>query len=382
MSLEQYFIAQFNATPAFVARAPGRLEFIGNHLDYNGGPVLGAAIDRYVSVAVAPRNDRRIILASESQPVRVESSLDAIVPVQGATSWGNYPLGMLKVMRDAGLEAPHGFNLAVANNLPIGAGLSSSAAIELATGLALAALYRHPLDRKQLAFLGRAAENSFVGMPCGILDQGSSAFGKAGALVLIDCATNDFSTRPMPESTHFWVFNTLKKHTLIDSFYATRNKECMESLAILRRVVPKLANLAAATEEQVEAAREALGGTRFKRALHVVRETARVRDTLAALDMQDIGRVGHNLVASHDSSRELFENSCEELDFLVGRVVQMPGVFGARLSGGGFGGAIMALTDSSFTADAARQLVEDYRAKFGNAPTIFCSRTGDGAALL
>ena len=198
MSLEQYFIAQFNATPAFVARAPGRLEFIGNHLDYNGGPVLGAAIDRYVSVAVAPRNDRRIILASESQPVRVESSLDAIVPVQGATSWGNYPLGMLKVMRDAGLEAPHGFNLAVANNLPIGAGLSSSAAIELATGLALAALYRHPLDRKQLAFLGRAAENSFVGMPCGILDQGSSAFGKAGALVLIDCATNDFSTPSKP----------------------------------------------------------------------------------------------------------------------------------------------------------------------------------------
>ncbi|MDR2512364.1 MAG: galactokinase [Puniceicoccales bacterium] len=382
MSIEQYFAAQFNTAPAFVARAPGRLEFIGNHLDYNGGLVLGAAIDRYVTVAVAPRADRRIVLASESQPVRVENSLDALAPAKGATSWGNYPLGMLKVMRDAGLEVSHGFNLAVSNDLPIGAGLSSSAAIELATGLALGALYHYSLDRRQLAFLGRAAENNFVGMPCGILDQGSSAFGKAGSLVLIDCATNDFSTRPMPGGTHFWVFNTLKKHTLIDSFYAARNRECMESLAILRQTAPSLANLATATEEQVKVAREDLGETRFKRALHVVREMARVRDTLAALDAQDTARVGRNLTASHGSSRELFENSCEELDFLVARVVGMPGVFGARLSGGGFGGAAMALTDGSFSADAAGQLLKDYRAKFGNVPTIFSSRTGDGAALL
>ncbi|MDR2429875.1 MAG: galactokinase [Puniceicoccales bacterium] len=381
-SIQDYFHTQFNAAPAVIARAPGRLEFIGNHLDYNGGPVLGAAIDRYVSVAVAARADERVVLVSEAQEDRVETSLEIISPASGATSWGNYPLGMLKVMRDAGMRARHGFNLAVSNDLPIGAGLSSSAAIELATGYALAALYGFAIDRKGIAMLGRAAENTFVGMPCGILDQGCSAFGKAGALVLIDCAVNDFSTRPLPAGTHFWVFNTQKKHALIDSFYATRNRECMESAEILRRADAALPNLAAATEAQVEVARDALGLARYKRALHVVRETARVRDTLEALDRGDARRTGANLTASHESSRTLFENSCGELDFLVERVTALPGVFGARLSGGGFGGAVMAFTDSSFSREAAGRLVADYAARFGNAPAIFHAQTGDGAGVL
>ncbi|MDR2862501.1 MAG: galactokinase [Puniceicoccales bacterium] len=382
MSVQSYFLSQFNTAPTFSAIAPGRLEFIGNHLDYNGGPVLGSAIDRYVTVAISPRDDNRVVLVSEAQSERVEATLDGIVPLKGAASWGNYPLGMFSVMRDAGLRATHGFNLAVANDLPIGAGLSSSAAIELASGYALSALYGFPVDRKSIAILGRAAENTFVGMPCGILDQGCSSFGKAGALVLIDCTKNEFSTRPMPVGTHFWVFNTQKKHALIDSFYATRNKECMESAAILKSANPALANLSVATEAEVEAAADALGPVRHKRALHVVRETARVLDTLEALVAGDTARVGKNLTASHESSRTLFENSCEELDFLVGLVTALPGVFGARLSGGGFGGAVMALTDGTFTAAAADRLAAAYAAKFGKPPAIFHTRTGDGAALL
>ncbi|MDR2844722.1 MAG: hypothetical protein LBV28_01370, partial [Puniceicoccales bacterium] len=215
----------------------------------------------------------------------------------------------------------------------------------------------------------------------GILDQGCSAFGKAGALVLIDCTKNDFSTRPMPDGTHFWVFNTQKKHALIDSFYSTRNKECMESAEILKRANPALANLASATEHEVEAAGAVLGAERLKRALHVVRETARVRDTLVALDAGDVVRVGKNLTASHESSRTLFENSCEELDFLVEHVTAMPGVFGARLSGGGFGGAVMALTDGTFNVKAADALVSAYAARFGQSPSIFHAKTGDGAGL-
>ena len=382
MLITDQFKEKFGQNPAFVARAPGRLEFIGNHLDYNGGPVLGAAIDRYVTVAIGPRSDDRIVLVSDAQEVRVEIALGAVVPLSGDVSWGNYPLGMLKVMGDAGMPVPHGFNLLVTNDLPIGAGLSSSAAIELATGYALSALYQYPVSRKQVAIFGRAAENTFVGMPCGILDQGCSAFGQAGSLVLIDCAKNEFSTRAMPDGTHFWVFNTHKKHALIDSFYATRNKECMEATAILQGKNPALANLASATEVDLEAAKTELGAERSKRALHVVRETARVRDTLAALAAGDTARIGKNLTASHESSRDLFENSCEELDFLVAHVTKMSGVFGARLSGGGFGGAVMALTDGSFTADAAKQLVADYAAKFGNQPSIFHAKTGAGAGLL
>lgn len=382
MLITTQFKEKFGQNPAFIARAPGRLEFIGNHLDYNGGPVLGAAIDRYVTVAIGPREDSRIVLVSDAQEVRVEIALESVVPLSGDVSWGNYPLGMLKVMRDAGMPVAKGFNLLVTNDLPIGAGLSSSAAIELATGYALSALYQYPVDRKQMAIFGRAAENTFVGMPCGILDQGCSAFGEAGSLVLIDCTKNEFSTRAMPDGTHFWVFNTQKKHALIDSFYATRNKECMEATAILQKRNPALANLASATEAELESAKEELGGERYKRALHVVRETARVRDTLEALADGDTARIGKNLTASHESSRDLFENSCEELDFLVADVTKMPGVFGARLSGGGFGGAVMALTDGSFTAEAAKQLVADYAAKFGNAPSIFHAKTGAGAGLL
>ena len=382
MLIDTLFKEKFGQAPAFIARAPGRLEFVGNHLDYNGGPVLGAAIDRYVTVAVAARADRRIVLVSDAQEVRVEITLDEVVPLQGDVSWGNYPLGMLKVMQEAGMQVNNGFDLLVTNDLPIGAGLSSSAAIELATGYALAALYQFAVDRKQMAIFGRAAENTFVGMPCGILDQGCSAFGKAGSLVLIDCTKNEFSTQLMPEGTHFWVFNTQKKHALIDSFYATRNKECMEATEILKGKNPGLENLATATEAELESAKNELEADRYKRALHVVRETARVRDTLSALAAGDTARIGKNLTASHESSRDLFENSCEELDFLVAHVTKMPGVFGARLSGGGFGGAVMALTDGSFTAEAAAKLVEDYASKFGNQPTIFHAKTGDGAGLL
>jgi galactokinase len=381
-TIQEYYASRFNAAPAVTARAPGRLEFIGNHLDYNGGPVLGAAIDRYVTVAAALRDDDKIVLVSEAQTAAVETTLNAVVPATGPASWGNYPLGMLKVLRDAGMRVERGFNLAVANDLPIGAGMSSSAAIELATGYALSALYGFPVDRKSIAVFGRAAENTFVGMPCGILDQGCSSFGKAGSLVLIDCTNNEFDTRPMPDGTHFWVFNTQKKHALIDSFYATRNKECMESTAILKHSNPGLVNLSHATEAQIEAAAAELGTDRRKRALHVVRETARVRETLAALDAKDTARVGRALTASHESSRDLFENSCEELDFLVEHVVKMSGVFGARLSGGGFGGAVMALTDGSFSSKLADKLVEDYTAKFGQSPTIFHARTGDGATRL
>jgi len=380
--MKAFFSARFGIEPTVIARAPGRLEFIGNHLDYNGGPVLGAAIDKYVTVAVAPRSDRKIALVSQSMKEAVELTIDEVAPVTGENAWVNYPLGMLAVMRDAGMVVKHGFDLAVTNDLPMGAGLSSSAAIELATGYALATLFGFKADTKTMAELGRKAENTFVGMPCGILDQGCSAFGKAEHLVFIDCAVNAFSNVPMPAGTHFHVFNTQKKHALIDSYYSTRHKECMEAFAILKQANPALANLAAATEAEVVAARAELGPDRLHRALHVVRETARVNDSVAALKAGDIARVGRNLTASHHSSRDWFGNSCDELDFLVSEVTAMPGVYGARLSGGGFGGAIMALTDGSFTAEAAHKVIADYELKFGHKPTLFHTKTGDGAGVV
>jgi len=378
--MRAFFQEQFGRPPAIIARAPGRLEFIGNHLDYNGGPVLGAAIDRGVRVAVAPRTDTTVRLVSQAQKNLVELDLAQVRPVQGTDGWVNYPLGMLSVLRDDGMAAAHGFDIAVTNDLPMGAGLSSSAAIELATGYALAALYRHPLDRKRMAELGRKAENTFVGMPCGILDQGCSAFGRKDHLVAIDCATNTFSNVPMPAGLRFWVLNTQKKHALIDSLYATRHRECMDALAILRRHRADLRDLASADESLLGAAGD-LRGDLLARARHVVGETARVRDTHLALAAGDAARVGRNLTASHASSRDLFGNSCEELDFLVEHAVGLPGVLGARLTGGGFGGACMALCDARFGEAQANGLADAYAARFGHRPTIFTAATGDGAAV-
>lgn len=377
--MRAFFQEQFGRPPAVVARAPGRLEFIGNHLDYNGGPVLGAAIDRGVRVAVAPRDDATIRLVSQSQKNLVELRLDQVRPVQGTDGWVSYPLGMLSVLREDGMAVAHGFDIAVTNDLPMGAGLSSSAAIELATGYALAALYRHPVERKRMAELGRKAENTFVGMPCGILDQGCSAFGRKDHLVAIDCATNTFSNVPMPAGLRFWVLNTQKKHALIDSLYATRHRECMDALAALRVRRPDLRDLASADDALLSAA--GLGGDLLLRARHVVGETARVRDTHLALAAGDAARVGRNLTASHASSRDLFGNSCEELDFLVDHAVRLPGVLGARLTGGGFGGACMALCDSRFGEPGAHALADAYAARFGHRPTIFTAATGDGAAV-
>jgi galactokinase len=378
--MKAFFQEQFGRPATVIARAPGRLEFIGNHLDYNGGPVLGAAIDRGVHVAIAPRTDKVIRLISQSQKNLVELNLDQVQPVQGTDGWVNYPLGMLKVLRDEGMSVSHGFDLAVTNDLPMGAGLSSSAAIELAAGYALSSLYNYSVDRKRMAELGRLAENTFVGMPCGILDQGCSAFGKKDHLVAIDCATNTFSNVPMPKGLRFWVLNTQKKHALIDSLYATRHRECMEAFAVLRSKKPSLRDLASADSDLLLSS--GLDGDLLKRARHVVEETARVRDTHAALAAKDVVRVGQNLTASHASSRDLFGNSCDELDFLVKHAVGCPGVLGARLTGGGFGGACMALCDSLFGEKEAHGLADAYARKFGHRPTIFTAATGDGAAVV
>jgi galactokinase len=358
------------------------LEFIGNHVDYNRGPVIGAAIDRGIEAAAAPRSDRRIRVFSEQFPEIVEAHLDHLAPLTGAPSWANYPLGVAWSLAKNGCVFPSGFDLAFAADLPVGSGLSSSAAIELATAIALGALFRFRPDKATLARWCRQAENDFVGMPCGILDQGVSAFGRAGRLVMIDCRAETFSTLPLPESVHFWVFNTGKKHALLDSLYAARRRECEAAFAVLHDFYPKTECLADVPSADVLQHEADLPPAQFQRALHVTQEVERVRQTALALERGDLVAMGRLLIASHRSSRELFENSCAELDFLVEHLVHLPGVLGARLSGGGFGGAVMAVTEPRFQAADAAPVAAAYAKKFGHAPAVFDTRTGDGARVL
>jgi galactokinase len=376
------FQQQFGHAPTVVGYAPGRLEFIGNHVDYNGGLVIGATIDRGVQAAAGRRSDRRIRVFSPAYGTAVETDLDGLEPLSGSAAWANYPLGVAWSLQKNGGPFPVGFDLAISGDLPAGAGLSSSAALELAAGVALRELFGLKIEPVNLARWCRQAENEFVGMPCGILDQGVSMFGQAGRLVLIDCQAETFSTVPVPESARFWVFNTGAKHALLDSLYAARRRECEAALGVLKRHHPHATLLAEISSAEVERYHTELTPDQFKRALHVTREIERVRGTVAALEKGDLAAVGRLLRASHQSSRELFENSCPELDFLVDHLVKLPGVYGARLTGGGFGGAVMALTTPEFTAAVAQPVTTAYTKQFGHEPVVFSARTGPGARVM
>ena len=372
------FQQTYGVAPTVVARAPGRVEFIGNHTDYNGGPVLGAAIDRHVWVALAPRPDGRRRFRSDQHEGEVTLASSAMGKNSGPASWVNYPLGVLAVLPEFGLPAPPGFDFLAMSDLPAGAGLSSSAAIELASALVFLAAAGEPsVPPMTLAQIGRRAENQFVGVPCGLLDQGVSAFGQPDRLVLIDCATPSFRTVPLPADARFWLFNTPTGHALADGLYAARHRECMAAAQLLG--VDRLADL---TPAEFELKQSVLTGAPARRARHVIGEIARVGAAVEALRTGNLAAVGALLTASHRSSQRWFENSTAGLDFLVDALTASPHVHGARLTGGGFGGAVLALTSGDFSAADAGRVAEDYAEKFGSPPDILPVRTGAGAGLV
>ena len=376
-ALLETFRTTYGRAPEIIARAPGRIEFIGNHTDYNGGTVLGAAIDRGVWVGLARRDDATWNFASGQKPGIVRVAVGDLAKREGAESWVNYPLGVLAALGSFSLKAPGGFDYLALSDLPLGAGLSSSAAIELSSALAYTAMTGQQPSRETLVKAARHAENHFVGVPCGILDQGVSGFGKKDHLVFIDCRGPRFETVPLPAGAHFWIFNTHTKHALVDGLYAARHRECMEAAKVLG-----VAQLVEASPALLAEKERSLQPVVAKRARHIIEEIARVDATTTALRAGDLASVGKLLTASHRSSQRLFENSTAELDFLVDALVATPHVYGSRLTGGGFGGAVMALTSGAFGETEACSVADKYAAKFGTRPDILHTQTGDGAELL
>lgn len=375
--ISSLFQKVFGRAPEVVTRAPGRIEFIGNHTDYNGGTVLGASIDRGVTVAIAKRSDGQRRFHSTHTGETIVLPKNELTKLTGAGSYTNYPQGVLAAFSAFGLKAPDGFDYLDTSDLPVGAGLSSSAAIELASGLAFLSLSGQTTSREDLVKIGKHAENNFVGVPCGILDQGVSGFGKKDHLVFIDCRGPRFDTVPLPADAHFWVFNTHTKHALVDGMYAARHKECMEAATVLGVKLLVEADLAL-----LESSKAKLSEASYKRAKHVIEEIARVDEVCKLLAKGDLSAVGKKLTASHRSSQKLFENSTAELDFLVDTLETTQNVFGARLTGGGFGGAAMAMTNSHFDEKQAKVVIEAYAAKFGGQLDVIHMQTGDGATVL
>jgi galactokinase len=376
-ALVEKFRATFNRAPEILARAPGRIEFIGNHTDYNGGIVLGAAIDRSVWVALARRDDARWNFASGQKDGVVQLKSGDFTKHTGPDSWVNYPLGVMHSLESFGLASPRAFDYLATSDLPLGAGLSSSAAIEMSSALAFTAGSDQEPSRETLVKAARHAENHFVGVPCGILDQGVSGFGQKDRLVFIDCRGPRFETVPLPPGAHFWIFNTHTKHALVDGLYAERHRECMEAARALG-----VSQLVDASPAMLAAAKGRITPTVEKRARHIIEEIARVGWAVKALHNGDLKAVGELLVASHRSSQNLFENSTPELDVLVDALVGSPHVYGARLTGGGFGGAVMALTSAEFGEDAAMRILRAYEERFGARPDILHTLTANGAELI
>jgi galactokinase len=362
------------------AASPGRIEFIGNHTDYNGGQVLGVALNLQVTAELTRRDDNALILSSRDGGGDYAGLIGSYEPCEGDRSWANYPLGVASVLASRGHHLTSGLEIRYESDLPAGAGLSSSAAIELSTLEALCAFEGIDLSGTDKVLLAQEAENTFVGVPCGMLDQAVSCYGQRDHLVRIDCATTTFSLVSLPAGLHFWIFNTNQKHSLVDSMYAQRHAECREALARLRERNPRIRHLVQAYPDDLYNIRGDAGVK--KRAEHVIRENERVLTCVQALSEGDLQTVGDLLFASHESSRDLFENSTRELDTFVEILSgqRKAGVIGARLTGGGFGGAVMALCDSVFDREAAAGVIEAYRRRFPEAPAPDCIHvvTGEG----
>ncbi len=379
--LLQRFKDLFNCEPQAFAKAPGRIEFVGNHTDYNGGYVMGIATDKFIVCAASKRTDRKVCFGNVRTGEKIYADIDNIEKLPREKNWANYPLGVLKFMIELGFSPEVGFNICDISNLPSGAGLSSSAAIEMSSCAVIAELYGYKIDKKDMVRVGRKSENFFVGMPCGILDQGVSAFGEENSVVFIDCLSEEFSTFALPSNCKFYIFNSTKKHALVDGFYAERHKECMEAAKVLSQGGEDRF-LREFTLADLEAKKSEMSEKAFMRASHVINENARVLAAKDAMLKGDIKTLGQILFASHESSKTLFENSAEELDLLVDLLKKNTKVFGARLSGGGFGGAVMALVTEDFSELEANIIAKEYAKVFNKEPRSFACHAGEGAKVI
>lgn len=384
-SARREFASRFSGEPSWIARAPGRVELLGNHTDYNGGLVMSCAIDRETVAAGRPRSDRLARVASAN--IKGASgfvSFDIDHP-PGAPqgSWINYVQGVVHAWNVRKGPLSRGFELAIAGNVPLGAGLSSSASLQVAVAWFLSALENDApetdAERMELAHLTRQSENEFVGVSCGLLDMFSSLMGRANHALMLDCRSLDFERLPMgsPDSAPtLAVCNSMTSRRLADGMYNQRRSECE------RVLVPfGLRSLRDLTMEELEERWDEIDLIAASRAKHVLGENRRVQQGAEALKRGDLAVLGRLMRESHESSRLLFENSSTALDALIESAEQAPGFLGGKLSGAGWAGCTVNLVETPRAQEFVRAVVDHYQRKTGLAPEIHLCRAGEGARL-
>jgi galactokinase len=373
---QSYF--QSGATPR-VYRAPGRVSLIGEHTDYNSGFVFPIALDMacYVAIARAKHHNFRIYSRNVDEEFSVAATNIREAKPNG--EWSDYVVGVARELVRAGFDVPP-CEFWIASDVPAGSGLSSSAALEISTAFAL--LGSRQMDPLQIALLGQRAESQFVGMPCGIMDQYTAVFGREGSALQIDCRDLQHEYVEFPETARIIAVNSMVKHELGTSAYRDRVAECQMAVTVIEAFDRNVASLRDVTLAFFEQIQEHVPVVPRRRARHVISENQRVLDFAAAARANDLREMGRLFVASHRSMQHDYEISCEEIDFLVDTAINLPGVYGARMTGGGFGGCTVNLVDPELVPDFRQALTKAYEQRFSKTPVFYDCKPAGGAGRL
>src|SRR5208282_4069970 len=372
--LARKFTGMFGGQPA-VFSAPGRVNLIGEHTDYNDGFVMPSAIGMRTGVAISRGSEAKLRIHSQDFPQSFEFDSDNL-PQHATGAWCDYVLGVRRVLKQNG-HAPLGADLFVQSEIPIGAGLSSSAAIEVASALALLSLNNASLPLEEVARLCQRTENTFIGARVGIMDQFVSCLGKAGHVLLLDCRSLDFDFIPIPGTVKLVICNTMVKHQHAGGAYNRRREECEEGVRILAKWYPEIRALRDISSDQLTRHANEIPPIIYKRCRHVVDENQRVRDAAACLRGGDLTCFGELMRQSHRSLRDLYEVSCRELDIMAEVAEGIPGFYGGRMTGGGFGGCTLNLVESKNAAAFAQEISGRYQQAVGIKPAVYICSADD-----
>jgi galactokinase len=372
------FRSVYGANPRGIFRAPGRVNLIGEHTDYNDGFVMPAAIDFYSYAAIGERADRQLSVHSEQFQETVEFDWEQLGEPP-RKNWSDYVRGVAAVLRDEGYPL-RGANLVIDGQVPIGSGLSSSAAIEVTTALALTSLGGVTIRMLEVARLCQRAENTYTGARCGIMDQFVSCFGRRDQALMLDCRSLEATYLQLPPNVRLVICNTMVRHELANGEYNERRASCERVVETLRRFIPSIRALRDLTMEDLKQYRTFISDVDFRRSRHVLAENTRVIDAKQALQRMDLAHFGQLIYESHDSLDRDYEVTCKELNIMVDLARNLEGVCGARMTGGGFGGCTINLVESKMVSKFQASVAREYEKLTGVWPQIFVCAAATGAS--
>jgi len=375
--LKEGFANYFGEEEPRYFAAPGRINIIGEHTDYNGGFVLPGAVDKAISMAIRPNGTDLVNLISiDHEDAHLFFRIGGPQPKE---QWASYFYGVIEEMRQRGAKIG-GFNAIFGGDVPLGAGMSSSAALESCVGTALNAIYDLKFTKQELAKIGQMTEHHYIGVRCGIMDQFASIFGQKGHVVRLDCRSLMFDLVPFkPKGIEIVLIDTMVKHSLASSEYNVRRAQCEEGVAVIKKYLPDVELLRDVSIEELEAHRSEIDPTSYHRCAFVINENKRLMAACAAMEKGDFEEVGRQIYATHDGLSQEYGVSCAELDFIVNIARDHKEVLGARMMGGGFGGCVIALVKKEGVASYVADVKERYQVKFDKDPRVIEVEISDGA---